>query len=68
MAAPEDVIIGKLIYYHEGGSDKHLRDIAGILKRCGAAVDRAYIGRWAKATGVDGVWQQIVDTLPDPYV
>jgi hypothetical protein len=31
FVAPEDVILGKLIYYNEGGSDKHLRDIAGIL-------------------------------------
>ena len=32
VAAAEDVILGKLVYYHEGGSDKHLRDIAGILE------------------------------------
>ena len=29
VAAPEDVIVGKLWYYHEGGSEKHLRDVAG---------------------------------------
>lgn len=28
VASPEDVIIGKMVYYREGGSDKHLRDIA----------------------------------------
>jgi hypothetical protein len=39
VAAPEDVIIGKLIYYHEGESEKHLRDITGIFQRAGAAVD-----------------------------
>jgi len=31
-ARPEDVILGKMTYYREGGSEKHLRDIAGILK------------------------------------
>jgi hypothetical protein len=30
VASPEDVIIGKLWYYSEGGSEKHLRDIASI--------------------------------------
>jgi hypothetical protein len=30
VAAPEDVIIGKLWYYAEGGGDRHLRDIAGF--------------------------------------
>ncbi len=28
VAAPEDVILGKLWYYSEGGGDRHLRDIA----------------------------------------
>ncbi len=34
-AAPEDVILGKLWYYSEGGGDRHLRDIAGILRVTG---------------------------------
>src|SRR5438105_4821651 len=41
VARPEDVIIGKMLYYQEGGSEKHLRDIAGILKVSGENVDRA---------------------------
>src|SRR3970282_2767988 len=32
FAAPEDVIIKKMEFYKEGGSEKHLRDITGILK------------------------------------
>jgi hypothetical protein len=32
IAAPEDVILGKLWYFAEGGCDRHLRDIAGILR------------------------------------
>ena len=35
VAAPEDVIVGKLWYYDEGGSEKHLRDIAAILQVSG---------------------------------
>ena len=38
-AAPEDVILGKLWYYAEGGGDRHLRDIAGI-RVTGDGVDR----------------------------
>ena len=34
-AAPEDVILGKLWYFSEGGGDRHLRDIAGILRVTG---------------------------------
>ncbi len=42
VAAAEDVILGKLVYYQEGGSDKHLRDIAGILKFSGELLDQDY--------------------------
>jgi hypothetical protein len=40
FAAPEDVILKKLEYYREGGSEKHLRDIVGILKVQGERIDR----------------------------
>ncbi|MHC4876294.1 MAG: nucleotidyltransferase family protein [Planctomycetota bacterium] len=32
VASPEDVILGKLLYYREGGSEKHLRDILEFSK------------------------------------
>ncbi len=62
-ARPEDVILGKLWYYCEGGSEKHLRDIAGILRVSGAAVDQADITRWAEKLGVAEVWQAILQKL-----
>ena len=51
FASPEDVIIKKMEYYRDGGSEKHLRDITGILKVSGAGLDRGYVDRWAKAKG-----------------
>ncbi len=60
-AAPEDVILGKLWYYQEGESEKHLRDIAGILLISGAEVDRAYIAEWAAKLGLEREWQIILD-------
>ncbi|MFB3892933.1 MAG: hypothetical protein ACE15C_13020 [Phycisphaerae bacterium] len=57
LAAPEDVIIAKMLYYREGQSDKHLRDIAGILKVSGDEVDRAYIDRWAEKMGLTEIWR-----------
>ncbi|MFO0948217.1 MAG: hypothetical protein U1D30_20225 [Planctomycetota bacterium] len=47
FASPEDVILKKLEYYREGGSDKHLRDIAGVLKLQGDRIDRSHIEQWA---------------------
>lgn len=65
-AAPEDVIIGKLWYYSEGGGDRHLRDIAGILRVTGAGVDRGEVEHWAKELGYLEIWRQIVDVADGP--
>lgn len=59
FAAPEDVIIKKMEYYKEGGSDKHLRDITGILKVSGHDVDREYIVTWAKKLGLMEIWDAV---------
>jgi hypothetical protein len=60
FASPEDVILKKLVYYREGGSEKHLRDIAGVLKVQGAQLDREYLSQWAKTLDVAETWNQLV--------
>jgi len=55
-AAPEDVILRKLQYHRDGGSDKHLRDIRGILTLLGDGVDSAYIDSWVDRLGVQREW------------
>jgi hypothetical protein len=57
VAAPEDIILGKLLYYQEGGSQKHLRDIAGILKMRGDTIEMDYIDAWAAKLGVLDEWK-----------
>ncbi len=59
FAAPEDVIIKKMEYYKEGGSEKHLRDITGILKISRDEVDVDYIINWAKRLGLTEIWESI---------
>jgi hypothetical protein len=59
FAAPEDVILGKLLYYADGGSEKHLRDITGILKISGDIVDRKYISHFASELGVHDFWEAV---------
>ena len=63
FASPEDVIIKKLEYFAAGGSDKHLRDITGMLKISGEDIDRDYIHEWAERLGVESVWRQILDRM-----
>ncbi len=60
IAAPEDVILGKLLYYREGQSDKHLRDIAGMLQTSGNAINRDDVSAWAARLKVLDIWQAIV--------
>jgi hypothetical protein len=62
-ARPEDVILSKMIYFQEGGSDKHLRDIAGMLKVSGSVIDRAYLARWVERFGLQEIWQSILRQL-----
>ena len=62
-ARPEDVILSKMAYYREGGSEKHLRDIAGILKVSGDAVDHRYVSQWAERMGLADVWLAILGRL-----
>ncbi len=60
FSSPEDVIVKKLDFYREGGSDKHLRDIAGIIKISGASLDLAYVGRWVQSMGLAEVWSEVL--------
>ncbi len=63
VAAPEDVILGKLVYYREGGSEKHLRDIAGILRISEELVDREYLVEQAKQLKILDILQAIFEEL-----
>ena len=57
FASPEDVILKKLLYFQEGGSEKHLRDIIGVLKVQGEKLDRKYIADWIGPLGVENAWR-----------
>jgi hypothetical protein len=59
FASPEDVILKKLVFHREGGSDKHLRDIAGVLKISGDEIDFDYLDRWAERLGVADLWRRV---------
>jgi hypothetical protein len=56
FASPEDVILSKLSYVQQGASERHLRDIAGILRVSGAELDTAYVEEWAGRLGLTDLW------------
>lgn len=59
FASPEDVIIKKLEYYKEGRSEKHIRDVAGVLKVKAGKIDYAYIEMWTERLQLSDVWQEL---------
>lgn len=58
LAPPEYVIVRKLEYFREGGSPKHLRDIASILRVSLGDVDLVQIGTLSERLGLQSQWQQ----------
>ena len=59
FASPEDVILKKLVFHREGGSDKHLRDVAGVLRISGGEIDFDYLEGWAERLGVVDLWRRL---------
>jgi hypothetical protein len=59
FASPEDVVVKKLQFHRAGGSEKHLRDVAGVLRVSGADLDRDYIASWAERLEVTDLWLEV---------
>ena len=54
VTSPEDTILAKLDWYRQGGeqSDRQWRDVLGVLRVQGSALDRVYLQDWAKRLGL----------------
>jgi hypothetical protein len=59
LAPPEYVIVRKLEYFREGGSDKHLRDIRAMIAVSGEQINRAELDGWIARRGLVGQWKQV---------
>lgn len=62
LAPPEYVIVRKLEYFKEGGSDKHLRDIRGMLDVSGALIARRELESLIRERNLHDAWTR-VETL-----
>jgi hypothetical protein len=60
VAPPEYIILRKLEFYQEGGSEKHRLDIQGMLTMLGSAIDAEAINNWAERLGVASVWAPLI--------
>lgn len=55
LAPPEYVIIHKLEFFREGGSEKHLRDIRGMLET--TPIDRDFLETEITRRGLEEAWR-----------
>jgi hypothetical protein len=56
FAPVEYVIVRKLEYFRESGSDRHLRDISGILRVSGDEIDVAALDRLIGERALEALW------------
>ena len=62
VAPPEYVLLWKLEFFREGGGDKHLRDIRGMLAVSGPEFDLELVGRAVKELGLETAWLAVNET------
>ena len=59
LAPPEYIIVHKLEFFREGGSDKHLRDVRGMLAL--TDVDRSLLEKEISSRGLQEAWAKVGD-------
>ena len=59
LAPVEYVILRKLEYYREGKSEKHLRDVAGMLELSSSEIDFAMLEERVKEQGLQSQWELV---------
>lgn len=58
LAPPEYVILRKLEYHREGGSEKHLRDIRAMLAISGDLLDHPVLQDWIQRLNLEAEWKR----------
>ena len=59
LAPPEYVIVRKLEYFKEGGSDKHIRDIRGMLDVSGELIDKIELDSMIRKRELQEEWTRV---------
>jgi hypothetical protein len=58
VATAEDILIAKLEWAKLGESERQIEDAAGIIRRQGNELDRAYVEQWVSALGLTAQWEK----------
>ena len=57
MAAAEDVLIAKLEWAKQSGSERQIQDAAGVLRVRSQLLDQQYIRAWVRDLGLEDQWR-----------
>jgi len=53
----------KMRYFREGGSERHLRDIAGMLRISSAEIDIQYVTEWSERLSLSDIWNSVLHQI-----
>ena len=56
MASAEDVVVSKLEWSKLAQSQRHIEDVAGILRMRWESLDRDYVEKWVVDLGLEKEW------------
>ncbi len=59
FSPPEELILKKLLYHRDGGSEKHLRDIKAMLEISGNEIDVDRVERGVEVLGLQEAWSSV---------
>jgi hypothetical protein len=59
IVSVEDLILAKLEWAAASGSERQLRDVAGMIAIGAGSIDRDYVSIWADRLGVMDVWGRV---------
>jgi hypothetical protein len=61
MKTPEDTVLRKLLWYRATGevSDRHWRDVVGVLRHSGDIIDADYLALWAATLDLEDWLEQV---------
>jgi hypothetical protein len=57
LAPPEYVVVRKLQYYKESGSDRHLQDVSAMLEISRERIDFQEVEMWTGRFGLEVAWR-----------
>ena len=65
FAPPEYVILRKMEFFQEGGSEKHLRDIANIIDSTSSEIDFTFLREQITQRHLSSTWDRVQATKPN---